>query len=146
MMKDFIKAFCALVGTFAIVTMIVVGMSKREAHEDATTFNNGYCECGGVYVFNNTTTHKTAGTHDTMYYYVCDTCGRVISTHSAQQTVTRTPVRTTTDGVIVDIDGDVVCVDTCGNYYEFYGDGYYLQERVSVIWEGENLVDCYEKK
>lgn len=40
---------------------------------DTTTYNNGYCECGGKWIYQQAIGHG----YTTNYIYKCDKCGRI---------------------------------------------------------------------
>lgn len=50
-----------------------------------------------------------------------------------------------THGTICGNDGDVVCVNICGNEYGFYGDGFAEGESVTVFMIGEKIEGVWKK-
>lgn len=44
---------------------------------------------------------------------------------------------------VVEVDNDVVVVvDNDGNLWEFYGDGFKVNDTVNCIMDGEKIIDC----
>lgn len=48
-------------------------------------------------------------------------------------------------GTICGHDGDVICVNICGNEYGFYGDGFADGESVTVFMFGERIEGVWHK-
>lgn len=68
--------------TLIIVVCIGCGflaMSCAERNSDVKAWNNGFCECGGEWKFNNVE-HLINGGN--LYYWYCEGCGRVIELHT----------------------------------------------------------------
>lgn len=55
-----------IIGIFVVVTAI-------GGAEDKKVWNNGYCECGGKWVYQQAVGHRC----DTDYIYKCDKCGNI---------------------------------------------------------------------
>ena len=77
-MKGFKKVFVI------ILTMVITGwlsstMLCSEYNSDKEKWNNGYCECGGKWVFSNADHIKNGGT---VYYWHCEKCNKIIELHS----------------------------------------------------------------
>ena len=73
-MKDtvFEIIYVILIGAFiGSVIMCAVRCSKDQ---DEKEWNNGYCECGGHFEYEQAVGHQ----YRTSYIYKCDSCGRRI--------------------------------------------------------------------
>ena len=63
---------------FALAILLAIGLAIGEAYSDKTSWNGGYCECGGSYEMSGATHIHNGGDN---YYYSCDQCGGTIHTH-----------------------------------------------------------------
>jgi len=76
-MSDFLDdcKFVALVSLpFITVIAVVVGIAIYDLHERNEKYNDGYCKCGGNWVYTQAVGHNVS----TGYIYVCDKCGDVV--------------------------------------------------------------------
>lgn len=56
------------------IVSVLVGMVKCSKDQDREEWNNGYCECGGHWVYEQAVGHQMI----TSYIYRCDECGKTI--------------------------------------------------------------------
>jgi len=69
-MRDFIRI---TLGCIFILGVIYGGIKCSNDREDKK-WNNGYCECGGHYKYEQAVGYQAT----TTYIYKCDTCGKHI--------------------------------------------------------------------
>lgn len=53
---------------------LIISVAKCSNDHDKKEWNNGYCECGGQYEYEQAVGHQFR----TSYIYKCDNCGRRI--------------------------------------------------------------------
>lgn len=70
-MKDIIIEIILLA---AIIGGIIIGAVTCENIRDEKVWNNGYCECGGHFKYEQAVGHQ----YRTSYIYTCDSCGKHI--------------------------------------------------------------------
>ena len=58
----------------AFIVAMTVGAAKCSNKLDEEEWNNGYCECGGHFEYEQAVGHQ----YRTSYIYKCDSCGRRI--------------------------------------------------------------------
>ena len=59
---------------FAIIVGIIMGTVKCVKDQDEKAWNDGYCECGGHFEYEQAVGHQ----YSTSYIYTCDSCGKHI--------------------------------------------------------------------
>ena len=78
-MKDELIAW---IGSIVILIGIIVGIiflySIAENAHDNKLWNNGHCECGGTWEYEQAVGHRSY----TSYIYVCDKCGERIEMYN----------------------------------------------------------------
>lgn len=57
----------------AFIIVIFVVITAIGGAEDKIAWNNGYCECGGRWEYQQAVGHK----YDTNYIYKCNKCGKI---------------------------------------------------------------------
>lgn len=66
--------FIAVVIVIAIIAgLVFVGVLIEKSHDDKL-WNNGHCECGGTWEYEQAVGHRSS----TNYIYICDKCGERI--------------------------------------------------------------------
>lgn len=74
-MKDeLIGLFITIAIGIAILVGVIFLYSIAENSHDDRVWNNGHCECGGTWEYEQAVGHKSS----TSYIYVCDKCGERI--------------------------------------------------------------------
>ena len=68
--QSFIKKVIAILGVLVISFGLVVLIYKSIETENKR-WNNGICECGGIYKLSAASNYRTSK----HFYYVCDSCG-----------------------------------------------------------------------
>lgn len=58
----------------AFIVSVVIGISKCSKERDEKAWNNGYCECGGQFEYEQAVGHQ----YRTSYIYKCSSCGKRI--------------------------------------------------------------------
>lgn len=53
---------------------VIYGAVKCSNDQEEKEWNNGYCECGGHYEYQQAVGHQ----YKTSYIYECDSCGKII--------------------------------------------------------------------
>lgn len=62
-----------IVGIIGIIAVIIL-LAKCSNNKDVLAWNNGYCECGGHWVYEQAVGHRMR----TSYIYKCDKCGKIL--------------------------------------------------------------------
>lgn len=62
-----------IVGIIGIIVVIILAV-KCSNNQDRVEWNNGYCECGGHWVYEQAVGHA----YRTSYLYRCDECGKTL--------------------------------------------------------------------
>lgn len=62
-----------IVGIIGIIAIILFAV-KCSIKSDVLAWNNGYCECGGHWVYEQAVGHA----YRTSYVYKCDKCGKTL--------------------------------------------------------------------
>jgi len=72
-MDDFEEVVAHIIAIFVLVVIvcILLGISSCS---DTKSWNNGYCECGGKWKYQQAVGHR----YSTSYLYKCDKCGEMI--------------------------------------------------------------------
>ncbi len=73
-MKDRFFDIGYIILWFAFIISVIICAAKCSIAQDEKKWNNGYCECGGHYVYEQAVGHQNF----TSYIYECDSCGRHI--------------------------------------------------------------------
>lgn len=60
------------------ILAVCIGVVKCSREQDEKEWNNGYCECGGHFEYEQAVGHQ----YSTSYIYKCDNCGRRIEVSS----------------------------------------------------------------
>ena len=76
-MKDLIKAIFGTILFMAVIVAMIIGICKYCEHKrykmDSTTWNNGYCQCGGEWEYQQIVATRA----NTVYVYKCDKCNNL---------------------------------------------------------------------
>ena len=81
-MKDTVYDIIQVVLGFVFLVGIIIGAVKCSNNQDREEWNNGYCECGGHWVYEQAVGHA----YRTSYLYRCDECGKTLEVWSASVT------------------------------------------------------------
>lgn len=73
-MKEVILRILEVIAVAIIICATVFALAKCEAAKKAAVWNNGYCECGGHWRYEQAVGHQ----YRTSYIYKCDECGNRI--------------------------------------------------------------------
>lgn len=73
-MKDIIHLIISIILLIVVAAAIVIGAVTYLRWEEEKDWNNGYCECGGHWVYEQAVGHA----YGTSYLYKCDECGKTI--------------------------------------------------------------------
>lgn len=71
---DIIATVLTIIMVAIIVWLIFALLNLSENNHDNDAWNNGHCECGGNWEYEQAVGHR----YDTSYIYVCDECGKRI--------------------------------------------------------------------
>lgn len=85
-MKDKVDIFFEIVQIilgFALIIGIVIGIVKCSNYQESAKWNNGYCECGGHWEYEQAVGHH----YSTSYIYRCAECGKRLEVRSVQTEV-----------------------------------------------------------
>lgn len=77
-MKDIITFLKIAFSTLAFCGLlfgIVYSIAYIERNQDLKAWNNGYCACGGEWIYSNTSRPQNGGTR---YYFKCNKCNRIL--------------------------------------------------------------------
>ena len=77
--KDLLLCFVGLV----VIIGIFFGMVYYSTAKSCKEWNNGYCQCGGYWRYDEAVGHRSS----TTYMYECDRCGRHIERNSIEEEV-----------------------------------------------------------
>lgn len=64
-----------------IILLIVVILGFARCSIDTDQWNDGYCSCGGRWVYQEAVGHRSS----TTYIYKCDNCGKVKEFYSTRE-------------------------------------------------------------
>lgn len=73
-MKDILYSIVQIILGIVIIGGLVIGAAKCSRDQDEKEWNNGYCECGGHWVYEQAVGHA----YRTSYMYRCDECGKTL--------------------------------------------------------------------
>ena len=73
-MKNVIGEIVTILVVLAALCLLVIGLVRCGRGIDTAEWNNGYCECGGHWRYEQAVGHQYA----TSYIYKCDECGNRI--------------------------------------------------------------------
>lgn len=74
-MKDeIIGLFATIIIGIAIIVGVIFLYSIAVNSHDNRVWNNGHCECGGTWEYEQAVGHRSS----TSYIYICDKCGERI--------------------------------------------------------------------
>lgn len=62
----------------AFIVSVVFCIVKCSREQDKKEWNNGYCECGGHWVYEQAIGHA----YSTSYLYKCDKCGKTLEVNN----------------------------------------------------------------
>ena len=71
-MNDILADIGALFIVGAVVILLCVGLVSCGNAVNDTRWNNGYCSCGGKWVYDQPIGHQ----YSTYFLYECDKCGK----------------------------------------------------------------------
>lgn len=77
-MKDTVYDIIQVILGFAFIVGVCIGAVKCSREQGIKEWNNGYCECGGHWVYEQAVGHQ----YHTTYIYRCDECGKRIEVKS----------------------------------------------------------------
>lgn len=81
-MKDTVYDIIQVILGFAFIVGIVIGLVKCVNNQERAEWNNGYCECGGHWIYEQAVGHQMK----TSYIYRCDECGKILEVWNANIT------------------------------------------------------------
>ena len=73
-MNDTVFKIIQVVLCIAFIGGVIIGAVKCENEQDEKEWNNGYCECGGHFEYEQAVGHQCS----TSFIYTCDSCGKHI--------------------------------------------------------------------
>lgn len=73
-MKDTVFDVIQIILLLVFILGLIIGMVKCSKEHDEKEWNNGYCECGGHFEYEQAVGHQ----YRTSYIYECDSCGKHI--------------------------------------------------------------------
>lgn len=73
-MKDTTFDIIEIILWIAFIIGVIIGVAKCSKEHDEKEWNNGYCECGGHFEYEQAVGHQ----YRTSYIYKCDSCGKRI--------------------------------------------------------------------
>jgi len=73
-MKDIAIDIIEVIIGFVFIVAIVLGAAKCSIDQDEKKWNNGHCECGGHWEYEQAVGHQ----YSTSHIYKCDKCGKHI--------------------------------------------------------------------
>ena len=82
-MKYIIGDILAVLIVLVLLFALVVGLTKCSNDMDAAKWNNGYCDCGGHWRYEQAVGHQ----YGTSYIYSCDECGKRIEIGECEKEV-----------------------------------------------------------
>ena len=79
-MKDLIEAIFGVILFTVVIIAIIMGIANycdhRQYKKDVVTWNNGYCQCGGEWEYQQAVGHQVS----TEYIYKCNKCNTLFET------------------------------------------------------------------
>lgn len=72
------KKTCITIILCLVIVFLIIFMGQIQIDGERRMYNNGICHCGGHYKFISASTHRGAGSHSTVYVYVCDSCQDIL--------------------------------------------------------------------
>lgn len=79
---DLIVELIPVILIIVFIGAVIIGARKQDKKE----WNNGYCECGGHWVYEEAIGHA----YTTTYMYRCDKCGKTIEVWRTDTTEVKT--------------------------------------------------------
>lgn len=79
---DIVFEIAQVILGIALIFGMVCSMVKCSREQDKKEWNNGYCECGGHWVYEQAVGHA----YSTSYLYKCDKCGKTLEVHNTSIT------------------------------------------------------------
>ena len=76
-MKDTVIEFILSIIGIVFIIAVFIGLVKCSMNQDEKQWNNGCCECGGHWEYEQAVGHQ----YSTTYMYKCDKCGKHIELH-----------------------------------------------------------------
>lgn len=74
-MKYIIHFIISIILLIVVAAAVIIGAAEYLRWEEEKDWNNGYCECGGHWVYEQAIGHYNS----TSYLYRCDECGKTIN-------------------------------------------------------------------
>lgn len=71
-MENIIAEIVSIMLVFVCFVGFLVFCYHLNSSTDTKKWNNGYCECGGKWEYEQAVGHR----YDTSYIYICDKCGK----------------------------------------------------------------------
>lgn len=84
-MRDIIIDIIQIIVGIAFIICLVVGIIIGLKERDQKMWNNGYCECGGHWVYEQAVGHQ----YGTSYMYKCDSCGKRIEVRNLNNIINK---------------------------------------------------------
>lgn len=81
-MKDTVYYIIQIILGIAFIVGVVFGIVKCSREQEEKEWNNGYCECGGHWVYEQAVGHA----YSTSYLYKCDKCGKTLEVDNTNVT------------------------------------------------------------
>ena len=73
-LEGFLVCFATIFAVVGLAILMVFFVDTTIERHDSKLWNNGYCDCGGRWEYEQAVGHKST----TSYIYVCDKCGNRI--------------------------------------------------------------------
>ena len=73
-MKDITIKIITIILSIILFGGVIICVAKCSNEQEEEEWNNGYCECGGHWQYEQAVGHQVR----TSYIYKCDSCGRRI--------------------------------------------------------------------
>lgn len=73
-MKDTVRDIIQIILVIVIFCGVIIGVVRCSKEQEEKEWNNGYCECGGHFEYEQAVGHQ----YTTSYIYRCDSCGKII--------------------------------------------------------------------
>lgn len=85
-MKDLVYDIILIILSLVFTVGLVMYLAKDSSSQYSAEWNNGYCECGGHWEYEQAVGHQTR----TSYIYRCNECGKRIEVWNINETESET--------------------------------------------------------
>ena len=82
-MKNIVGEILGVLIIFVALCALIVGLVSCRNNLDAAEWNNGYCDCGGHWHYEQAVGHQ----YGTSYIYKCDECGKRIEISNYEEEI-----------------------------------------------------------